>query len=70
MYSLNALAVNHIHSFLFYEDDLSNPSFGNVKSMKAEIYQICHNYYSERLDLLDMHSAQPNIPPGTAVQLL
>ena len=36
--------------------------------MKAEVYQNCHNYYSDRLDLLDsdMHSGSDN-PPGTAV---
>ena len=33
--------------------------------MKAEVFQVCHNYYSSRLDLLDsdMRSSQLESPP-------
>lgn len=37
--------------------------------MKAEIYQICHSYYSDRLDVLDsdMQTSQSTIPPSILV---
>ena len=62
---LNSLSIDHIHSHLFFEEELIGSSIGAIKSMKAEVYQVCHNYYSSRMDMLDsdMCSTESDIPP-------
>lgn len=66
---MNSLTITHLHSYLFFEEELIGSSYGNIKSMKAEIYQICHSYYSDRLDVLDsdMQTSQSTIPPSILV---
>ena len=58
------ISIDHIHSYLFFEDELIGSSIGSIKSMKAEVSQICNNYYSSRMDLLDSDMrSQSDIPP-------
>lgn len=68
--SLNSLTIDHLHSYLFFEEELIGSSLSSIKSLKAEVFQICHNYYSDRLDILDsdMHSLNPENPPGHCIQ--
>ena len=67
-YRLNSLSIDHIHSYLFFEEELIGSSIGTIKSMKAEVYQVCNNYYSSRMDLLDsdMTSSDSDIPPSSS----
>lgn len=64
---LNSLDLDNTHSCLFFEDELIASSLGSIKSLKSEVYQVCHNYYSTRLDLLDndMTSSPSEMPPRT-----
>lgn len=68
--SLNTLTIDHLHSYLFFEEELIGSSLSSIKSLKAEVFQICHNYYSDRLDILDsdMNALNPDNPPGRYVQ--
>lgn len=64
--SLNSILDNSIMSYLFYEEELIGSSFSGIKEMKREVYRICHDYYSQRLEMLDsdMRMFQTEIPPG------
>ena len=62
---LNSVDLDNNHSCLFFEDELIASALGAIKSLKSEVYQVCHNYYSTRLDTLDsdMCSSPSEVPP-------
>ena len=64
---LNSLDLDNTHSCLFFEGELIASASANIKSLKSEVYQVCHNYYSTRLDMLDndMTSSPSEMPPRT-----
>ena len=64
---LNSLDLDNTHSCLFFEEELIASALGSIKSLKSEVYQVCHNYYSTRLDMLDndMTSSPSEMPPRT-----